>query len=78
MDELWQRLRVWLEQNAPDILQTFNPPASSDEIDRLRVATQNQLPDLYEFLSLANGQDEAPLFDRWSLLSGRNIRPSAE
>lgn len=73
MEELWNRLKNWLAENAPDILGTFNPSASSSDIEQVRAATQGQLPDLYEFLSLTNGQDEAPLLDDWYLLSSQSI-----
>jgi cell wall assembly regulator SMI1 len=73
MNELWNRLQRWLENNAPTILGSFNPPAPREEIDRLKAATDERLPDLYALLELRNGQDERPLFDDWSMLSAAAI-----
>ncbi|NJK42890.1 MAG: hypothetical protein HC933_00300 [Pleurocapsa sp. SU_196_0] len=73
MNELWNRLQRWLEDHAPTILESFNPPATREELDRLRAATDERLPDLYAFLELRNGQDERPLFDDWSMLSATAI-----
>ncbi len=73
MEELWNRLKNWLAQHAPEILETFNPPASPEDIERVHSATRGLLTDLYEFLHFADGQDEGCLLNYWGLLSSRNI-----
>jgi cell wall assembly regulator SMI1 len=59
MNETWQRLKRWLEQNAPALLATMQPGATDAEIIELENHLGTRLPaDYRAFLALSNGQLE--------------------
>jgi cell wall assembly regulator SMI1 len=63
VNELWNRLQTWLEQNAPELLETMQPGASETQIAALEKHLGVRLPDDYRaFLQLCNGQVEGAEF----------------
>jgi cell wall assembly regulator SMI1 len=63
MLDLWQRLREYLQREAPTVLASLNPPASEREIVAAQAALGMELPaDLRASLLVHNGQHvEIPL-----------------
>ena len=61
MDELWNRLKLWLQENAPELLATLQPGATKPQIAALEQHLGASLPDDYRaFLQLSNGQPADP------------------
>lgn len=76
MNETWQRLKRWLEQNAPALLATMQPGAANAEIVELENHLDAQLPaDYRAFLALSNGQlgNTAFGFPDGELLSAESV-----
>jgi cell wall assembly regulator SMI1 len=54
---LFEKLKSWLEENAPELLATLAKGASEQKIAALETTLGQKLPDDYrEFLGLCNGQ----------------------
>ncbi|HLJ97345.1 MAG TPA: SMI1/KNR4 family protein [Gemmataceae bacterium] len=57
METLWRRLESWIRENAPEILATLQPGATTEELqqaeDELRVALPKSVRDFYR---IHNGQ----------------------
>ena len=57
MEEIWARIRTWIEANAPQLLEVMNPGASEMQIIELERVLSIQLPDDVKTLyRLCNGQ----------------------
>jgi cell wall assembly regulator SMI1 len=74
INDSWQRIEIWLGQNAPDILKTLNNGATNEQIKGLEAQLGLTLPDdLKESLTTHDGQhaDFYPrtLLEQWELLS---------
>ncbi len=77
MNELWNRLKTWLEQNAPELLETLQPAASEKKIAALEQHLGVRLPEDYRaFLALTDGQKEYAEFNfhDGELLSTKSIK----
>jgi cell wall assembly regulator SMI1 len=77
MNELWDRLKSWLVQNAPELLETLQPGASEERIAALEKHFGATLPDDYRtFLQLCNGQAADAQFGFYDgeLLSTDNVK----
>lgn len=67
MQEIITRLWLWLENNHPQFIETFNSAATNDDFKRLEAIIGLQLPqDFVELYSIFNGQKLTNL----SLFSG--------
>ena len=57
MNEVWQRIRNWLETNAPDVLNSFQGGATDREIAEAEDWLSIQFPeDVKAFYRIHNGQ----------------------
>ncbi len=77
MNELWNRLKDWLEQNAPELLETMQPGASETQIVALEQHLGVNLPEDYRaFLRLCDGQPNDPKirFYDGELLSTQTVK----
>ena len=58
MEEIWKRIEIWLETNAPRVLTDLYVGISTSEIESLEKVAGFELSDfLKESLSIHNGQD---------------------
>ncbi|MEO1438716.1 MAG: SMI1/KNR4 family protein [Bacteroidota bacterium] len=76
MPALWERIEIWLQQNAKHLIPALNPPVSQAAIDELEQAIDAKLPtDFVEFLRIHNGQkyDSEGLMNTEELLSAERI-----
>jgi cell wall assembly regulator SMI1 len=76
VNELWDRLKSWLQENAPELLETMQPGASERKISALEQKLGVRLPDDYRaFLALSDGQveDTEFYFQDGELLSSKNV-----
>ncbi len=57
MKEIWQRIEVWLSENAPEVLGTLQQGATNEQIAELEQGIGVQLPeDVRESFRIHNGQ----------------------
>mgnify|MGYP001801247671 FL=1 len=57
MEEIWSRITVWIEANAPHLLEVLQPGASEAQISELESSLSIELPDDVKALYLlCNGQ----------------------
>ncbi|MFF0344903.1 SMI1/KNR4 family protein [Kribbella sp. NPDC004875] len=61
--ESWGRIVGWLEEHLPEAVETLQPPASAQDISRLRETMARRLPsDLIAWLLLNNGFNRRAAF----------------
>ena len=76
MNEEFKRFEEWLKSNYEEGFEDLNPPATTEEIEELKVTLGFELPnDLIDMLKIHNGQknDAGWLFDGQEFLSSHNI-----
>jgi cell wall assembly regulator SMI1 len=76
MQEIWQRIENWLQQNSPEIMADLLPGASDDQISQLEQTTQSQLTEDVEVsYRIHNGTRGGgpPLMGNWRLLKLEQI-----
>lgn len=80
MDELWERVRLWLEKNAPRVQNDLLPGASEAEIDTTETQMELSLPeDFKTSVLIHNGQDgRFRLVEPWELIPIDGIASEAE
>jgi len=77
MRELWRRLEAWLSTNAPQVLETLQPGATEEQIERAEAFLSVKLPeDFKASYRIHNGQTpyESGLLDGRELLSLERIQ----
>lgn len=72
MQEIWQRIDSWLQQNAPEIFSDLLPAASDEQFSQVEETIQCELPQsIKEFYLIHNGTRGGgpPLMGKWRLLN---------
>ncbi len=66
MQEIWDRLKKWIHENAPHLIDNLNPEASAIDLENLEKSIGKTLPiDFVEFYKIHNGQNRAPGSERF-------------
>lgn len=74
IERTWNKIETWLQNNAPDELQAYNPPASEQNIAAAERGVGHELPDDFKaFLRIHDGTDFAHFIEHTSLLAGQVI-----
>jgi cell wall assembly regulator SMI1 len=60
VEELWLRLKTWLDEHSPDALDTLNGPAEPESIETTERHVGRELPQDYKALLLMFDGDEVP------------------
>lgn len=70
IEEIWERIEAWLGRYTPQVLPSFQPGATEEELKQAEAALGVALPeDLKALYRLHNGSNYASFLDRWALLS---------
>lgn len=63
MKKYWEQIEAWFKEHHPEILETFNPPATEADFESLETVLGFSLPkDFREFYAIHNGQDTGLVF----------------
>lgn len=76
MQAIWKRIEEWLEENAPEILNSLLPGATSKELQAAENLMSITFPDdVKKSYCIHNGQRSlaAPLMGEWQLLSLKDM-----
>ncbi|BAU14336.1 glucan synthesis regulatory protein, putative [Leptolyngbya sp. NIES-3755] len=77
VNESWQRIENWLRDNAPGLLEWFNPPATEEEIRQVESAIGKQFPPSVRFSylrhngfgNLSGWKDSNSFFDDYEFMA---------
>jgi cell wall assembly regulator SMI1 len=60
LEHRWKTIVAWLEEQRPDVLETFRPPTTASAIAAAEEELGRPLPDSYKrFLAIHDGQEDA-------------------
>ena len=74
IEEIWERIEIWLKRYAPNILSGFQPGATDEELEHAEAVLGVELPeDLKAWYRLHNGSNGRFFLDGWYLLNVKNL-----